>query len=130
MKAPVQAGIVSAFCVCIAGCAVSTASSYTTASAAPIRATISAHDVSDAITIGKSTKGDVLAALGPTQAIRFDSGFEVWVYQYKSDAPAKATPVDRRDRAAAAKRASGKSEFVVLFSQSGVVAKTRVRHAP
>jgi hypothetical protein len=45
--------------------------------------------------------------------VRFESGFEVWAYQ--SDRP--EPPL-------------GRSEFVVLFSPSGVVSNTRLRPAP
>ena len=71
------------------------------------------HVQAGVVTIGKSTKSDVLAALGKTTVVSFDSGFEVWVYQIKDE-----TPV------------AGKTEFVVLFAPSGVVAKTRIRPAP
>ena len=65
-----------------------------------------------AIAAGKSTKADVLAALGPATVIRFESGFEVWVYRGK---PLRAP-------------ATG-AEFVILFAPSGVVQKTRTRPA-
>lgn len=65
------------------------------------------------ITIGKSTKADVIALLGKTTAISFDSGYEVWVYHMTRDVP------ERRD--------PEKAEFVVLFTPSGVVSKTRIR---
>ncbi len=67
-----------------------------------------------AIATGRSTKADVVAALGTAAVVSFESGFEVWVYR----------------RAAPDKGAPGKSEFLVLFDPSGVVAKTRIRHAP
>ena len=59
----------------------------------------------------KRTKSEVLAAFGQATTIKFDSGFEVWVYRDKrsQDAP----------RAAA--------ERVILFGPSGVVQKIRVR---
>lgn len=56
----------------------------------------------------------MLAALGKTTVIGFDSGFEVWVYQYGEGD--RKTPV--------------KNEYVVLFAPSGIVAKTRLRPAP
>lgn len=130
MKTLVHAGFACAVCACVAGCAISTASPDTATSTAPIRASVSAHSARDAITIGKSTKADVLAALGKTQVIGFDSGFEVWVYRYLGDAPAKASPMERIEHAASPKGAPGKAEFVVLFAPSGVVAKTRIRPAP
>ena len=74
--------------------------------------TLSMQSASDSITIGKSSKADVMAALGPAKVINFDSGYEVWVYRAKSREPAEA-----------------KAEFVILFSPDGVVRKTRLRPA-
>ncbi|MCJ0762905.1 hypothetical protein [Variovorax terrae] len=59
-----------------------------------------------------TTRAEVLAALGSAGMIRFDSGFEVWVYP-----------------AAARQRAAGQAEFVVLFDPAGIVRKTRLRPA-
>ena len=66
----------------------------------------------DGITVGKSSKAEVMAALGTGTVINFDSGYEVWVYRTKSREPAEA-----------------KAEFVILFSPDGVVRKTRLRPA-
>lgn len=63
------------------------------------------------VTIGKSTKAEVKAALGPVAAVPFDSGFEVWVYRWPG--------AQRTNRAA--------TELVILFDPSGLVKKTRVR---
>jgi hypothetical protein len=43
---------------------------------------ISAPAAQALIAIGKSTKADVMAALGQANVIPFDSGFEVWVYRW------------------------------------------------
>jgi outer membrane protein assembly factor BamE (lipoprotein component of BamABCDE complex) len=129
MKTLLHAGVVYAFCACVAGCAVPEVSSVTTSAVTPAN-TISAHDARDAVTIGKSTKADVIAALGKTTVISFDSGFEVWVYQIKNDTPAKVSWWERIGRADPNKETLGKTEFVVLFAPSGVVTKTRVRPAP
>jgi hypothetical protein len=59
---------------------------------------------------GRTTKAELLAAFGPTRTVRFDSGYEVWLYQ----SPAGAGQF---------------SEFVVLLDPAGVVSKTR-RRAP
>jgi len=59
---------------------------------------------------GTSTKADVAAALGPATVVRFDSGYEVWAYREKP--PRSETPG---------------AEFVVLFTPSGIVQKTRIR---
>jgi hypothetical protein len=70
-------------------------------------------DASDSVHPGTSTKADVRAALGAGTAVRFESGYEVWLYSF---GPQKA-----RTR---------KTEFVVLFAPSGIVANTRLRVAP
>ena len=57
---------------------------------------------------GQATKASVLAALGATRSIAFDSGYEVWLYQ----APKGGTLF---------------SEYVVLFDPKGVVSKVRQR---
>lgn len=134
MKTRFHAGVVYAFCACVAGCAVPGASPVTTGTAAAN--TISARNARDAITIGKSTKADVIAALGKTTVVSFDSGFEVWVYQIigegvTGETAAKASWLERILHAGSEKGITrGKTEFVVLFAPSGVVAKTRIRPAP
>jgi hypothetical protein len=70
----------------------------------------STQSANAAITIGASTQADVLAALGPGTVVRFDSGFEVWVYRGSvpgtgSNAAVKPT------------------ELVILFSPAGTVKK-------
>jgi hypothetical protein len=62
--------------------------------------------------VAPSVEADVIAALGKSTVISFDSGFEVRLYQVAGD-----------------KRTLGKAEFVVLFAPSGVVKKTRIRPA-
>ncbi|MEO8144421.1 MAG: hypothetical protein ABI654_09425 [Betaproteobacteria bacterium] len=56
------------------------------------------------VVVGNSTKAEVVAALGKTTIVSFDSGFEVWLYK-------------RPD----------KTELVILFAPSGVVTKSRIR---
>ena len=133
MKTRFHVGVVYAFCACVARCAVPGASPVTTGTAAAN--TISARNARDAITIGKSTKADVIAAFGKTTVVSFDSGFEVWVYQITGErvtgkTAAKASWVERILHAGSEKETRGKTEFVVLFAPSGVVAKTRIRPAP
>ena len=73
---------------------------------------LSAPAANDAVTIGKSTKADVSAALGQAAAVvDFDSGYEVWVYRERL-----------REKAPPAR-----TEFVLLFDPSGVLVKTRMR---
>lgn len=85
---------------------------------APLRPgeTLSAQAAKNAITVGKSTKADVRAALGEAVVIDFASGYEVWVYRER---PAK--------KETAEKPPPPPTEFVLLFAPSGVLAKTRVR---
>ena len=65
----------------------------------------------NAISIGKSTKAEVRAALGKTNEVAFDSGYEVWVYRQqlreKEKPPAQ--------------------ELVLLFNPAGVLGKMRLR---
>ena len=64
-----------------------------------------------AVIPGQTTKANLLATLGPTQHMVFDSGFEAWLYQ--------------------ASGAHGRlAEFVVLIDPAGVVSKTRLRVVP
>ena len=67
----------------------------------------SARAASDALSIGKSSKADVRAALGQGTVIDFDSGYAVWLYREK---PAKQA-----------------SELALLFAPSGILAKARIR---
>ena len=71
----------------------------------------SAQAAQDAVTIGKSTKADVRAALGEAIVVDFESGYEVWVYRerLREKMPPPAT------------------ELVLLFEPSGVLARTRIR---
>ena len=73
---------------------------------------LSMQAASETVPIGQSSKQDVMAALGPGTVVRFDSGYEVWVY--------RKNPL--RSEAANA-------EFVILFAPSGIVKKTRIRPA-
>ena len=102
--------IVSACCLWLAGCA--GLSSFNAGNDAPpfSNPAMSMQSASDSIAIGKSTKADVLTALGIATVINLDGGYEVWVYRAKSREPAET-----------------KAEFVVLFSPDGVVKKTRLR---
>jgi hypothetical protein len=115
MKPLVHAGFVAAICACVTACAGREESSIATAATPPIPI----EKAGDVIAIGKSTKADVIVALGKTTVVSFDSGYEVWVYRYQAGAPVGS-----------AHGLHGKTEFVVLFAPSGVVTKTRVRTAP
>jgi hypothetical protein len=59
-----------------------------------------------------STKPEVVAALGEAKRLRFDSGFEVWAYQWGPE-----------------KRPLAQAEYVVVFDPTGRVARSRSRPA-
>lgn len=69
---------------------------------------VAAERLSAAVVAGRTTKAELLAAFGPTKSVRFDSGYEAWVYQ----SPAGGGRF---------------SEFVALIDPAGVVSKTRTR---
>ena len=73
---------------------------------------LSMQAAGEAVAIGQSSQQEVMAALGAATVVRFDSGYEVWVY--------RQNPL--RSEAANA-------EFVILFAPSGIVKKTRIRPA-
>src|SRR5476649_1958101 len=83
MRALFRAGVVVMCCATVAGCSVPVASPA-------IIPAISAHDARDAIAIGRSTKADVIAALGKATVVSFENGFEVWVYHFQDES--LATP--------------------------------------
>lgn len=76
----------------------------------PPGAQVSEAALAQAAVPGQTTRAGLLAALGPTTRIAFDSGYESWLYQV----PAGAGRF---------------SEFVVLLGPDGVVRKTRQRAA-
>jgi hypothetical protein len=72
------------------------------------------------------TRGDVIAALGQATVVRFDSGYEVWVYRFLEPAARKQTGSGGEAPAA---REDSLSELVMLLTPSGTVARVRVRSA-
>ena len=56
------------------------------------------------------TTAQMRAALGPATTVRFDSGYQVWRYQYP-----KAKPEDGK-----------RAEFVILFGPDGMARKARL----
>ena len=78
----------------------------------------SARNAQAAVTIGKSTKADVEAALGKALVVSFDSGYEVWVYREKSAAAGAGM---------FGSPAKEKIELVLLFEPAGTLKKTRIR---
>jgi hypothetical protein len=126
MKMRFRAVFAYAMCACVAGCAVPRESPGANGAAR----IVSAGNASDAITVGTSTKSDVAAALGKATVISFDSGYEVWVYQYQGDASPKDRGKERNGVAVAEGGIRGPAEFVILFAPSGVVTKSRICPLP
>jgi hypothetical protein len=63
---------------------------------------------SQVVVPGRTTRAELLAAFGPTQAIVFDSGYEAWLYE--ADAGG-----------------GGHTELVLLLDRAGIVQKMRRR---
>ena len=108
MTALFRIGVAVALAGSVAGC-VTAPSTVPSAVATSARTRVIAADRMKHVTIGKSTRADVIASLGETLVISFDNGFEVWVYRLAQDK---------------------RTEFVILFAPSGHVVKTRMRPAP
>jgi outer membrane protein assembly factor BamE (lipoprotein component of BamABCDE complex) len=128
MKAWWRTGAALALAGCIAGCA--TPPSTATRDVVTSRQTglIAPDRTADAVAIGQSTRADVIAALGETLVIRFDTGYEVWVYRLAmSDQETRSRFLVRPGSQRAGRDTT--AEFVVLFAPSGIVKKTRIRPA-
>jgi hypothetical protein len=109
---PVIAGVLAA-CVWLAGCAGPFGFPGARGAASPFRDPgLTMQAANEAVVTGQSSRQDVLAALGPATVVRFDSGYEVWVYRRD---PLRSDAAD--------------AEFVILFAPSGIVKKTRIRPA-
>ena len=108
----ITAGVLAA-CLWLAGCAGPFGFSGVGGAASAFRDPgLSMQTAMETVAIGQSSKQEVMAALGPATVVRFDSGYEVWVY--------RKNPL--RSEAANA-------EFVILFTPFGIVKKTRIRPA-
>ena len=103
--------LASLTCLVLAACAGPSAGTNPQATMRAFRdPAMSIQAANASIAIGTSTRAEVLAALGPASVVKFDSGYEVWVYRGKS--PNTATQP---------------AELVILFAPSGVVKKTRIK---
>ncbi|MDB5966254.1 MAG: hypothetical protein JWQ72_2754 [Polaromonas sp.] len=101
---------VLAFSACMAGCAAGLAGS---GGASPFRnPEMTLQAAADAVLTGASTRDEVRARLGGATVIRFDSGYEVWVYR----SPSRGPPETR-------------AELVILLTPEGLVRKKRLRAA-
>lgn len=97
----------------LAGCAGSSGLLGPTKATPPFRdPAMSMESAKEVVVVGQTTKAEVAASLGDATMVKFDSGYEVWVY-----------------RAGAGELPGSKAEFVILFSPLGVVKKTRLRPA-
>ena len=102
-------------CLGLAGCTSLSKGSNPQASAPAFRdPAMSIESANAAVTVGTSTRADVLAALGPAIVVTFDSGFEVWVYRDRPPGTASNAAVKS-------------AEMVILFSPDGTVKKTRIK---
>ncbi|MBA2964429.1 MULTISPECIES: hypothetical protein [Ramlibacter] len=63
------------------------------------------------LAVGRSTRQEVAALLGPAETLRFETGWEAWVYRTHDE---RGDPVDG-------------PELVLLFGPAGVLQKARVR---
>jgi hypothetical protein len=101
-----------AACAALAGCA------GPAGNGPPVRppftdARLTVDTAAGRVAIGRSTRQDVAAALGPAETLRFDTGWEAWVYRTRDD---HGEAVDG-------------PELVLLFDPGGVLQKARVRTA-
>lgn len=110
------------------GCASQTATAPSAVVAMAGVASVTPEQISRTVVIGRSTKSDVLAALGETRAIQFDNGYEVWVYRLKDPMSRNASCGAHGGRPAWVRsECEGTAEFVILFAPSGIVSRTRIR---
>ena len=73
---------------------------------------------------GVTTRAMLLARFGPTSAIRFDSGYEVWRYLTPATAGSVGS-VSNFGNVGNVGNVSNFGEFVIVLDPRGVVAKTR-----
>lgn len=78
------------------------------ATAPPPATQVSAARFGQAVVPGHTSKAELLAALGPTRRVVFESGYETWLYVAPAGSDAYV-------------------EFVVLIGPDGLVRKTRKR---
>ena len=91
----------------LAGCA--------TTPAAPPGAVVPEASIAQAVQPGVTTRAMLLARLGPTTAIRFDSGVEVW--RYLTPGPGGDYGKDGQHRQY--------GEYVIVLDARGIVARAR-----
>ncbi len=87
--------------------------------------------VMGAVQLGISTKAELTAMLGKAHdSARFDSGYEVWVYEFKPTLAEAGSASAAFSRLLGERAMRGKTEVVLLFAPSGVATKMRLRPIP
>ena len=87
--------------------------------------------VRQVLTIGSSTKADVSKRMGAANINTFDSGYEVWAYDYKAGVPLFVGFLPVVGTIASVVDASTRErELAILFDKDGIVRKYRLREAP
>ncbi|WP_295992667.1 hypothetical protein [Rugamonas sp.] len=93
----------------LAGCAMT----------APATPPLALERLEHSLVVGQTSAAQARAALGePALAVKFDSGVQVWLYEYAASGSAPAAAGQPRN-----------GEYVVLFSADGIIQKIR-RRAP
>lgn len=86
-----------------------------------------AQEVAADLARGGHARAEVTSRLGNAIVVRFDSGYEVWVYRIADSGVAKHATA-RAKRGETQSDAAG--ELVILLAPSGEVVKVRTRLAP
>lgn len=87
---------------------------------------ITAEELANDLARGRHTKAEVQSRLGDAIVVRFDSGYEVWVYRI-TEAASATRQAERAKPGTTERDATG--ELVILLAPSGEVAKVRTRVA-
>jgi len=80
---------------------------------------MSMQDAHGLIVPGTTTRAALLASLGLAPVVRFDSGWEVWIYREK----------EKNGKRSSQSVAGSPAELVILLDGSGVVKKSRIKPA-
>jgi len=95
---------------------------------APLPGAASLASQPPTLTPGVTTQAAVQRALGKANVTRFDSGYEVWVYDYTGRLPPFVGMVPGLGLVAGAVDAvTRERELAILFDRDGIVRKVRMR---
>ncbi|WP_332878908.1 hypothetical protein [Massilia sp. S19_KUP03_FR1] len=87
--------------------------------------------VRQVLAIGSSTKADVSKRMDEANINTFDTGDEVWAYDYKAGVPLFVGFLPMAGAIASVVDASTRGrELAILFDKDGIVRKYRLREAP